>query len=205
VENGFDYMTNYRKPNTDSTKLVGAQGVAVMLGQGSDRANFRQCTIRGHQDTLFPDAGRSFFNECTISGSVDFIFGAGQAVFENVDIISRDRGSRTNNGYITAPSTSMAQPVGFVFIECRLKKESAAMAAGTVSLGRPWHPGGDPNSIGSAVFVGCWMDDHIAAKGWESMYSTNAAGVRTCICRKKRAFSKRRTMAGALRSERANG
>src|SRR5688500_1056085 len=178
VENAFDYMANYAKPNTDTTKLVGSQGVAVMLAEGSDRAFFTDCTITGHQDTLFPDAGRSYFRRCTISGSVDFIFGAGRAVFHDVDIISRDRGSRTNNGYITAPSTPMSRPYGFVFVDCRLKKETPAMAPGSVTLGRPWHPQGDPNAIGSAVFVNCWLDDHVGAKGWDSMYSTNAAGTR---------------------------
>ena len=43
-----------------------------------------------------------------IAGSVDFIFGAGQAVFDECEIVSRDRGSRTNNGYVTAPSTRRA-------------------------------------------------------------------------------------------------
>ena len=178
VENAFDYMTNYRKASDDPTKLVGSQGVAVMLDAGSDRAVFRNCTIRGHQDTLFPDAGRSYFTRCTISGSVDFIFGAGRAVFDDVDVISRDRGSQSNNGYITAPSTNINQPYGLVFINSRLKKEPG-MAANTVVLGRPWHPQGDPNAIGSAVFINTWMDDHIGAKGWDNMFSTDPTGKRT--------------------------
>jgi pectinesterase len=179
VENAFDYMANYAKPNTDTTKLVGSQGVAVMLAPGSDRAHFANCTIAGHQDTLFADAGRAYFVRCIITGSVDFIFGAGRAVFHNVDIISRDRGSQSNNGYVTAPSTPISQPYGFLFVDCRLRRETPAMAHHTVTLGRPWHPVGDPNAIGSVVFNNCWMDHHIGAKGWESMYSTNAAGVRT--------------------------
>ena len=185
---------------------MGAQGVAVMLAQGSDRAMFRRCNIVGHQDTLFPNAGRSYFTDCTISGSVDFIFGAGQAVFQNVDIISRDRGSTSNNGYITAPSTALMQPLGFVFIDCRLKKESPAMAAGRVPLGRPWHPSGDPNAIGSAIFLGCTMDDHIAAKGWDSMYSTNTAGTRTLhLPEEARFFEGRSTGPGARAARRAAG
>ena len=57
-------------------------------------------------------------------GHVDFIFGAGQAVFDDCDIVSRDRGSKTNNGYIAAPSTKGDQPFGFLFVGSRLKKES---------------------------------------------------------------------------------
>ena len=178
IENAFDYMANAAKPAADSTKLRDAQAVALMLDTGSDRAAFVDVRILGHQDTLFPNAGRSWFHRCEIAGSVDFIFGAGQAVFEECDIVSRDRGSRTNNGYITAPSTSVRDPVGFLFLRCRLLKERPTMAPASVSLGRPWHPFGDPDAVGSAVFVDSWMDDHIAAKGWERMSSTDSTGAR---------------------------
>lgn len=52
------------------------------------------------------------------------------------------------------------------------------MAPGSVTLGRPWHPSGRSDAIGSAVFVGVWMDDHIGAAGWSPMTSTDAAGHR---------------------------
>jgi pectinesterase len=178
IENAFDYMANAAKPAEDSTKLRDPQAVALMLDQGSDRAAFVDVRILGHQDTLFPNAGRSWFHRCEVAGSVDFIFGAGQAVFEECDIVSRDRGSRTNNGYVTAPSTPRHEPYGFVFLRCRLLKELPGMAAGSVTLGRPWHPFGDPDAVGSAVFIDSWMDDHVGAKGWERMSSTDSTGAR---------------------------
>jgi pectinesterase len=52
------------------------------------------------------------------------------------------------------------------------------MAAGTVTLGRPWHPAGDPRVQGQTVFINCWLDDHIGATGWSFMYSTDALGRR---------------------------
>lgn len=176
IENGFDYPANAAKAANDPTKVDGAQAVAVMIDEGGDRVVFRKVRISGYQDTLFPNAGRSYFRECIILGHVDFIFGAGRAVFEDCDIISRDRGSATNNGYVTAPSTPKSQPYGFVFINSRLRKETPAMAPNSVVLGRPWHPSGDPAAIGSAVFIDCWMDDHIGAKGWDGMNSRDAAG-----------------------------
>jgi pectinesterase len=179
IENAFDYVANAAKAADDPTRLRDAQAVALMLDDGSDRAAFVDVRILGHQDTLFPNAGRSWFHRCQVAGSVDFIFGAGQAVFEECDIVSRDRGSRTNNGYVTAPSTARHEPFGFVFLRCRLLKERPEMAAGSVTLGRPWHPFGDPDAIGSAVFIDTWMDDHIAAKGWERMSSTDSTGART--------------------------
>lgn len=178
VENAFDFMANAAKPDSDSTKLRGTQAVAVMLDEGSDRAVFRDCRLSGHQDTLFPNAGRSYFARCEILGSVDFIFGAGRAVFDDCDIVSRDRGSAHNNGYITAPSTPVSRLFGFVFVNSRLKKETPAMAPNSVTLGRPWHPSGRPDAIGSAVFIDTWMDDHIGATGWSPMTSTDAAGNR---------------------------
>jgi pectinesterase len=178
IENAFDYMANAARAADDPVKLRDAQGVALMLDQGSDRAAFVDVRILGHQDTLFPNAGRSWFHRCEIAGSVDFIFGAGQAVFEDCDIVSRDRGSRSNNGYVTAPSTAKHEPFGFLFLRCRLMKERKEMAGGSVTLGRPWHPFGDPDAVGSAVFVDTWMDDHIGAKGWERMSSTDSTGAR---------------------------
>jgi pectinesterase len=178
VENAFDLPANAAKPDGDSTKISGTQAVALFLDEGSDQAVFRDCTLSGYQDTLFPNAGRAYFAGCTIIGSVDFIFGWGRAVFDDCEIVSRDRGSATNNGYITAPSTHVSQPYGFVFVRSRLLKETAEMAPGSVTLGRPWHPSGNPHAVGSAVFIDTWMDDHIGALGWTVMNSTDAAGNR---------------------------
>ncbi|MBB4634008.1 pectate lyase [Longimicrobium terrae] len=178
VENAYDLPANAALAEDDPAKLRGTQAVAVMLDEGNDRAVFRDCAITGYQDTLFPNAGRSYFNGCEIVGSVDFIFGWGRALFEDCDIISRDRGSSTNNGYVTAPSTAITQPYGFVFLGGRLRKENPSMAPGSVTLGRPWHPSGKPDAIGSAVFINVWMDNHIAERGWDPMNSTDAAGRR---------------------------
>jgi pectinesterase len=179
IENAFDYDANVAKPDSDPTKLRDAQGVALMLDLGSDRAAFIDVRILGHQDTLFPNSGRAYFHKCEIAGNVDFIFGAGQAVFDDCDIVSLDRKSLTNNGYITAPSTSIAQSYGFLFVRSRLKKAHAGMSAASVTLGRPWHPYNDPDAVGSAVFIDCWMDDHIGAKGWDRMSATDSTGGRT--------------------------
>ena len=53
------------------------------------------------------------------------------------------------------------------------------MAAATVALGRPWHPYNDVTVNGESVFIDCWMDDHIGAKGWERMSSVDSTGTRT--------------------------
>lgn len=185
IENGFDYPANTAKTAQDPTRLVHAQAVALRTMQPSDRACFRNVSFIGYQDTLYADADRHYFSRCTISGHIDFIFGGGRAVFDDCDIISRDRGSLTHNGYITAASTSISEPFGFLFVGCRLKKETRTLADGSVALGRPWHPTrtrpdglrtADLQAVGSVLFKDCWMDSHISSSGWERMSGTNAAG-----------------------------
>ena len=185
VENGFDYPANAAKAENDPTKLANPQAVALKTDAGSDKAVFKNVSFIGYQDTLYINAGRHYFKNCLITGHVDFIFGAGQAVFDDCDIVSRDRGSTSNNGYVTAASTQLASPYGFLFIYSRLKKETLAMADGSVTLGRPWHPttnlldgsrAADPNAVGSVVFKNCQMEAHIASKGWDAMSGKDKDG-----------------------------
>jgi len=178
IENAFDYTGNAAKAADDRTKVRDGQGVALMTDLDSDRAVFVNVRITGHQDTLFPNAGRSYFSKCEITGNVDFIFGAGRVVFDDCDIVSLDRGSANNNGYVTAPSTPVSQPYGFLFIHSRLKKEKPTMAANSVTLGRPWHPYANPRINSAVAFIDCWMDDHIGDKGWDRMSSVDSTGTR---------------------------
>ena len=178
IENAFDYPANVAKPESDKTKLKNMQAVALMLDLGSDRATFVNVKITGFQDTLFPNSGRSYFSRCEVWGHVDFIFGAGQAVFDDCDIVSRDRGSKTNNGYVTAASTDVGQPYGFLFLRSRLRKERPTMSANSVTLGRPWHPFANPRAVASVAFIDCWMDDHIGERGWDRMSSVDSTGTR---------------------------
>lgn len=177
IENAFDYLANARKAKDDPTRVTNAQGVALTLDLGSDRAVFEDVRVRGHQDTLFPNSGRAYFHASIVEGSVDFIFGAGVAVFDSCDIVSRDRG-QANNGYITAASTEAAAPLGFLFVRSRLRKETPAMAANSVALGRPWHPYADHALSPSVAFVDCWMDDHVGARGWDRMSMVDSTGAR---------------------------
>jgi polygalacturonase len=178
IENAFDYPRNVAKPDSDKTKFKNMQGVALMLDLGSDRATFDRVKLTGYQDTFFANAGRAFFGRCEIQGNVDFIFGAGQVVFDSCDIVSRDRGSKTTNGYVTAASTDTSQKFGFLFINSRLKKDRPTMAPNSVTLGRPWHPFANPRANASVAFINCWMDDHIGDKGWDRMSSVDSTGNR---------------------------
>lgn len=178
VENAFDYPSNAALPADDPKRVGAMQAVALMTTGDSDRSVFRRVTLRGYQDTLFIDAGRHWFEDCRILGHVDFIFGAGQAVFKDCDIVSRNRANKNPTGYVTAPSTHQSQEFGFLFLESRFLKEEPDLPADSVRLGRPWHPHADPQVNGSAVFMRCFMDDHIGPEGYAPISGVNAAGER---------------------------
>lgn len=178
IENSFDYPANRALPENDPGRVEKMQAVTVRTTGDSDRAVFDSVTISGYQDTLFVDAGRHYFRNCRILGHVDFIFGAGQAVFDDCEIVSRNRAGKNPTGYITAPSTRVGQPYGFLFTESRLTREVADIPAASVRLGRPWHPNADPLANGSAVFKSCYMDDHIGPEGFAPISGRGPDGER---------------------------
>jgi pectinesterase len=190
IANTFDYLGNLDSPDFQPIGPNGLQAVALMLDQGADRCVFTDVDLRGHQDTLFVDAGRSAFRGCRIGGSVDFVFGGGRALLQDCELRSRARpADKLRQGYIAVPSTPAAQDCGLVFERCRLTRE-AAVPDRSVALGRAWRPGkifpdgryGDPGALGSAVYLSCWMDAHIdAAAGWDPMAYTARDGQRVML------------------------
>jgi pectinesterase len=188
IANTFDYLGNLAKAEDDPARLKDPQGVALMLDEGSDQTLIEDVELFGHQDTLFIDRGISLFRRCRVQGSVDFVFGAGRSVLLACEVASRFRPGKPRQGYVAAPSTPISQPFGLVFHNCRLTKERAVPASSVV-LGRPWRPArqfedgryGDPAAVGHAAFIGCWMDDHISADGWDEMGYTAKSGERVFL------------------------
>jgi pectinesterase len=179
IENSFDFPANAAKASYDPTRFKNTQAVALRINQASDCVILKNVALVGYHDTLLVNAGRSYFQHCYITGHIDFIFGAGQAVFDDCDLVSRDR------GYITAASTLLSNAYGFLFVDCRLKKALPELADASVALGRPWHPttlwadgtrSANPNAVGCVVFKNCWMDSHIIAPGWERMHGWDKDG-----------------------------
>jgi pectinesterase len=158
-ENGFDEAAH--------PEITSKQAVAVLTR--ADRLVFDNVRFLGNQDTLYvnsPDAAtvsRVYCRKCYIEGDVDFIFGRATAVFDRCHIHSLDRGSTTNNGYVTAASTSIANPYGFLIVDSKLTGDAAA---GTVYLGRPWHPSNDPNAIAQTVIRDSTLGAHVNPAPW---------------------------------------
>ena len=148
-------------------EITNRQAVAVLTR--ADRLDFDNVRFLGNQDTLYVNSaavdtpGRAYFRKCYVEGDVDFIFGRGTAVFDRCRIHSLDRGSVTNNGYVTAASTTVTNPYGFLFAACTFTSDAPA---GTVHLGRPWHPSQDPNAIAQTVIRDSTIGAHIGASPW---------------------------------------
>ena len=147
-------------------EITSRQAVAVLTR--GDRAEFHRVRFLGNQDTLYVNSAdaatvaRAYFRGCHVEGDVDFVFGRATAVFDRCRVHSLDRGT-TPNGYVTAPSTSVTNPHGFLFVRCALTSDAPA---GTVFLGRPWHPGQDPAAVGQTVIRESWLGAHIGAAPW---------------------------------------
>ncbi len=154
VEANDFYAENLTIENT-----AGMVGQAVALHIEGSRCVFKNCNIKGHQDTLYAGGEEStlYFSNCLIEGTTDFIFGAATALFKSCVIISK------KDSYITAASTGKGKRFGFVFIDCTLK---AWEGVKNVYLGRPWRP------YAKTVFIRCSMEEHINPNGWKEWSNT---------------------------------
>ena len=141
---------NFSAENLTFENSAGPVGQALALRVDGDCASFRNCRFLGWQDTILLNRGRQYFENCYIEGHVDFIFGAATAWFERCVIHCR------RDGYVTAASTPVEQPFGFVFANCRLTGEPGVKAY----LGRPWR------IHASTLFLNCDLGEVIRPEGW---------------------------------------
>lgn len=129
---------------------AGPVGQALAIRVDGDRASFRNCRFLGWQDTILLNRGRQYFENCYIAGHVDFIFGAATAWFENCEIHA------LRDGYLTAASTPVNVPYGFVFSRCRITAEPGVKTF----LGRPWR------IYASTIYLNCDLSGAVRPEGW---------------------------------------
>ncbi|MEU0877217.1 pectinesterase family protein [Lentzea sp. NPDC005914] len=150
-------------------EITNTQAVAVKTT--GDRMFFDRVNFEGHQDTLYADSpnvttrSRQYYRDCAITGDVDFLFGRATAVFERATITALNRGGDPN-GYVTAASTPRSNPYGFLITNSQIRSDAPA---GTYFLGRPWHPGGDPDAIAQVVVRDTVLPAAIKAAPWTDM------------------------------------
>ena len=141
---------DFAAENLAFENAAGPVGQALAIRVDGDRATFRRCRFLGWQDTILLNRGRQYFAGCYICGHVDFIFGAATAWFEQCEIHA------LRDGYLTAASTPVDIPFGFVFSHCRITGEPGVQTA----LGRPWR------IDASTVYLNCDLSDTVGPEGW---------------------------------------
>ncbi|GAA4978770.1 pectinesterase family protein [Kineococcus glutinatus] len=157
VENAYDEAAN-----------GGSQALA--LRTTGDRVVLDGVRLLGNQDTYLADTpnrdtnARVYVRDSYVEGDVDFVYGRATAVFERSTLRSLDRGQAVN-GYVTAASTTPVSR-GFLFVRCRFESDAAA---GTVFLGRPWHPSSNPVTDPAVVVRDSWLGGHVATPAWADM------------------------------------
>ena len=145
---------------------------AVALRSVGDRAVLDEVRVLGNQDTLLLDTPgtdqvrRTHLTDCYVEGDVDFVFGRGTAVFEGCEIHSLARDGDEPGGYVSAAATDGANPYGFLFHRSRFTSEAPK---GSVHLGRPWHPGGDPDASPQVLVRESHLGEHVADDPWTDM------------------------------------
>lgn len=169
--NSFDYPNSkkWNDEHKESGEKIDLQAVAFRAAFGSDHTTLRACTFLGWQDTLYLDSGSTLLEDCTVKGSVDFIFGAGSALFQGCEIISRGK------GYVAAPSTFESEEIGFVFHDCVFSKEGDT-ENNSVYIARPWHPAGSENRNPMVLLIDCSLSPHINPSLWTDMKSRRPDG-----------------------------
>lgn len=127
-------------------------GQAVAVHIDADRVIFRNCALKGFQDTLFTGnpEGREFFDNCWIEGTVDFIFGPATVWFRQCHLHA------LSDGYYTAASTPEGR-YGYIFDACTF---TASEGIGKLWLGRPWRP------YAQVILKDCLIDAPVDPQGW---------------------------------------
>ncbi|WDF37174.1 pectinesterase family protein [Streptomyces sp. T12] len=146
----------------DHPEISGTQAVAIKV-QG-DRSAFHHCRFLGHQDTLYADSmalavfARQYFSHCYVEGDVDFVFGRATAVYEHCHFRTLNRTDLTSApyGFVFAPSTAGANPLGYLVTRSRVTSEAPDAS---YKLARPWVPSSDTTARPSLVV----RDTHLGA------------------------------------------
>lgn len=155
----------FKAENLTIRNTAGPVGQAQAITVRADRVIFRNCTLSSYQDTIYfwSLAKRSYFENCLIIGRTDYIYGSGTVFFHQCEIRS------WGGGWITAPSTALAQPHGFVFNQCAITYALGSPRPGDdgaqVALGRPWQ------NYPKVAWLYCAMTEKINPLGWPDKWN----------------------------------
>lgn len=153
-----------------AVELNGEQALAMKTT--GDRIVFEDTAFLGNQDTLMTDSpklttvSRVYVRDSYIEGDVDFVYGRATTVIERSEIRLLSRGSATNNGYLTAASTWTGNPYGFLITRSKVISDAPDQS---FHLGRPWHPGGEPEAVAQVLIRDTELPAAVKASPWTDM------------------------------------
>lgn len=163
------YAKDFYAENITFANTAGVSaGQALALYTAGDKATFKNCYLKGFQDTYRSKKGtRAYMKNSKIEGTVDFIYAGGTVFFDDCELHCLQGG-----GYIVAPEdASFSIPAAsttcgkvlkleFIFRNCNITAESG-VADNSYYLGRPW------NVTSGAFYLNCTLGKHINPKGWK--------------------------------------
>lgn len=164
------YAKDFYAENITFANTAGVSaGQALALYSAGDRATFKNCYIKGFQDTYRSKKGtRAYLKDCKVEGTVDFIYAGGTVFFEDCELRCLQGGgyiAAPEDAYATVPKTSTVSQkflrLGFIFRNCNITANSD-VSAGSYSLGRPW------GINAGAIYLNCRMGNHIKPAGWQT-------------------------------------
>lgn len=163
------YAKDFYAENITFENTAGVSaGQALALYTAGDRATFKNCYLKGFQDTYRSKKGtRAYLKDCKIEGTVDFIYAGGTIFFDDCELHCLQGGGyivAPEDAYQTIPRTSTVCDkflrLGFIFRNCNITAQTG-VADNSYYLGRPW------NTTAGAFYLNCKLGKHINPKGWK--------------------------------------
>jgi len=163
------YAKDFYAENVTFENTAGVSaGQALALYTAGDRATFKNCYLKGFQDTYRSKKGtRAYLKDCKIEGTVDFIYAGGTVFFDYCELHCLQGGgyiAAPEDAYLAIPRTSTVCDkfirLGFIFRNCNITAQTG-VADNSYYLGRPW------NTTAGAYYLNCKLGKHINPKGWK--------------------------------------
>lgn len=160
-------MMNLTVSNTFATPSSGSGLQAVALYTTGDKTVLQNIRLHGFQDTFYVDSpsattvSRVYIKDSHIEGDTDYIFGRATAVFDGCTLQYLSSRKGTGSGVYAAPSTSVGNDYGFLFIGCDFSADGTA-PSNKISLARSWDQSSTtPTPNGQVVVRESTLGGHI--------------------------------------------
>lgn len=176
IEDGVevaDIASKFERKLGADVKSKAATERSTAISIEADRAEFRNCTFTGSQDTLYMgDNTNTYYTDCTVIGNTDYIFGSGNAIFDGCELRFAGYSDSAVGGYVTAGRSNNATSYkGWYFRSCEITGDES-MKVGAGMFGRPWDAGADITFLNTKLQSSGIID----AAGWTDMSGVTPEG-----------------------------